>query len=485
MGAGETDAPLGRGRCAVSKLVALVVVLVASACNSREVVAVIPGQDVVDHTGFPLDDNRDVDILFVVDNSNSMEAEQAELAGNFRAIIDALERDGELPSVHIGVISTDVGGPPGGACTSGNEGAGLLRVEGKSCRGTNDETPFLFDRVDEDGVRTRNYDGELRDAFACMAELGIGGCGFEQPLEAVRLALEAPENQGFFRDHAYLAIIFVTDEDDCSVTEEARLLTDLGDRSPAVLESELGPFTSFRCFELGVTCDGPGDPRSPGLRRDCVPRVGSPYLQDVDRFVEAVRARKQLANQILVAAIAGDLEPVEVEMRRLPDSYDFDVPMLAYSCEETGLGEAVPPVRLAAFIEGFPLASRLTSICDDNLTGAVDEIVRLFRQQFGPPCLAGEPLDTDPTTLGLQPECVVIEVTAPGTDEERERVLPECDDPGTPLASSELPCFLLVPNPECDEHPTGLEVQVHYAEGVQVPAGTRAEVSCVSQRAEP
>jgi hypothetical protein len=454
-------------------LAALAVFAVLASCNSREVVAIDQEQDVVALSSFPLDDNRDVDILFVVDNSNSMAAEQAEIAGRFRALIDELERDGQLPSVHIGVVSTDVGGPDGGACTSGVDGAGQLLPSGVSCAGPNDGSLFLFDRVDDDGVRTKNYDGDLRDAFACMAEQGTGGCGFEQPLEAVRLALEHPANQGFVRDHAYLAIIFVTDEDDCSVTGPGELLIEDGDRTPAVLGSALGPFSSFRCFELGVECDGPGDPRAPGLRQDCVPATGSPYLEDVSTFVDAVLGAKEFPNQVLVAAIAGELEPVEVEMRLPENSYDFEIPLLAYSCT-SALGEAVPPIRLASFLDSFPLGSRLASICNDDLSGAVDQVVELIREVFGFPCLRGDP--AEPL------ECSVVEVTAAGTDFESERVLRECDNPADPRSSSRLPCYLMTPNPiDCPDTPTGLEVAVYYAEGFEVPPGTRAEVSCVGR----
>ena len=61
--------------------------------------------------------------------------------------------------------------------------------------------------------------------FTCIAALGEGGCGFEHTFASVLRALGADgqgsapfENQGFLRPDAYLAIVLVTNEDDCSAT---------------------------------------------------------------------------------------------------------------------------------------------------------------------------------------------------------------------------------------------------------------------------
>ena len=50
--------------------------------------------------------------------------------------------------------------------------------------------------------------------------------GFEQPLEAMYRALLDPEklNQGFLREDAFLAVIIISDEDDCS-TEDNRMFS--------------------------------------------------------------------------------------------------------------------------------------------------------------------------------------------------------------------------------------------------------------------
>src|SRR5262245_681481 len=54
--------------------------------------------------------SRDLDLLFVIDNSNSMMEEQAALASALPRFVDALSgAAGGLPNLHVGVISADVG----------------------------------------------------------------------------------------------------------------------------------------------------------------------------------------------------------------------------------------------------------------------------------------------------------------------------------------------------------------------------------------
>ncbi|HWN70895.1 MAG TPA: hypothetical protein VNM90_24805, partial [Haliangium sp.] len=184
-----------------------------------------------------------LDILFVVDDSDSMIEEQERLAGDLSALFDRLQGPTGLPDLHVGVISTDVGTPAAipGCLAPGDDGAlqsafdpgdgscndGTLSLDGK----------FVSDAPsDTTGTRETNYTGSLTDVLGCMVKLGTDGCGFEQPLEAVRLAFESPDNAGFLRTDAVLAVVFLTDEDDCSAFDPAMF-----DPSQTSLDSPLGP----------------------------------------------------------------------------------------------------------------------------------------------------------------------------------------------------------------------------------------------------
>jgi hypothetical protein len=190
-------------------LLSLAVPAVLAACAERDVRRLDPTPAPVDTWSIPITANRALDILFVVDDSRSMAGEQASLAANFPAFVGVLQTiQGGLPDVHLGVVSSNVGaaGMAGidGCAGDGDDGALLVR---EGCTGLTGR--FISDVADERGGRLRNYTGELDDLFACMAQLGTRGCGFEMHLESMYRALQPGRNPGFLRPDAYLAVIYV------------------------------------------------------------------------------------------------------------------------------------------------------------------------------------------------------------------------------------------------------------------------------------
>jgi hypothetical protein len=114
--------------------------------------------------------------------------------------------------------------------------------------------------------RTQNYTGNLADVFTCLATaVGVSGCGFEHQLQATRLALNPQRltdgtdinmaNVGFVRNKAYLAIILITDEDDCSAP-----VADAGNYGPnndnMFLQRLPDETASMRCAMRGSLCNG-------------------------------------------------------------------------------------------------------------------------------------------------------------------------------------------------------------------------------------
>jgi hypothetical protein len=168
------------------------------------------------------------------------------------------------------------------------------------------------------------------------------------------------------------------------------------------------------------------------------------------------------------------MDPVNV-IKKFDTRLDMDYLALDFSCTEDD-AEAVPPIRLKAFMDGFADdSSQLTSICEPDLSGALDDIAELIINK-ATPCVRGKLADLDPATEGLQPDCVITE-SGPGEDERR---LPVCDNQDSPQSSSNLPCFTLLEDPlQCAETPTHLSPKVYYAEGHTVLPGTTARVSCL------
>jgi hypothetical protein len=176
-----------------------------------------------------------VDVLLVVDDSGSMAAEQALLADAFPGLIERLltGTDPEtgnpvhvpVGDLHIGVVSTDmgVGGYEITTCEDspliGDDGILQHTPHGTGCDSSYPD--FLSYRVDTSANPDPAQMEELSRDFGCIAVLGTLGCGFEQQLEAAYKALVVNSlpggpNAGFLRDDSILAVIFVTDEEDCS-----------------------------------------------------------------------------------------------------------------------------------------------------------------------------------------------------------------------------------------------------------------------------
>src|ERR1700704_246022 len=206
-------------------LAAALTVGALAGCPDRSIDEVKPQQGRVEAKDIPVNVNRDLDLLFLIDDSPSMADKQANLAENFPKFIDVLRSiPGGLPNVHIGVVTSDMGtqGPPpstgpsigggaAGTCTDRGKD-GVLQTFAQPVTGL-----FLSDIADPvTGKRNPNYTGDLATVFGGIAT-GAGnlGCGFEQHLAAIQRALTNSANGDFLRPTAYLGIIIIADEDDC------------------------------------------------------------------------------------------------------------------------------------------------------------------------------------------------------------------------------------------------------------------------------
>jgi hypothetical protein len=362
--------------------------------------------------------NPNLDLLFVIDNSGSMYDEQESLAHWAQQyLFGALDLSAGLElNLHIGVISTDLGAGNYNisACEgSGDDGRLQNVARGIDCTGPTDL--YIRDVDDGQGGRERNYTGDLADTFACIARLGADGCGYERPLEAMQRALTHPDNAGFLREDALLAVVFITDEDDCSVTDTAMF-----NPAQSSIDSELGPLQSFRCFDFGVQCNEQ-DQREPGARTNCA-SAQSAYMDHVNTYAAFLRGLKRNPNLAMVAGIFGQAEPVVVTLD------DRGYPGLAPSCTGTvNGGEAYPGVRLTDFLKNFPGRNQFASICADDMAGPLQAISSFMGGVAGrSPCLYGNLADADAASPGIQPECRVFEVFDPDTAAERREEIRAC-----------------------------------------------------------
>ena len=200
-----------------------------------------------------------------------------------------------------------------------------------SCSGP--QGNFIRDVALESGERDRNFTGTLSETFSCIAQLGIKGCGFEQPLEAAHRALNNTniENAMFLRPDAFLAIILITDEDDCSAKSPQ-----LFDPNQDSIESQLGFLQSYRCYEFGIRCDGQRLDRTPKSYENCEPLTGDDaLLQDPNFYADFFKGLKDNPNKVIVAAITGNPGPVTTELvanKKCPETDPKCLPAMKPSC---------------------------------------------------------------------------------------------------------------------------------------------------------
>src|ERR1700712_2487111 len=104
------EVPVMRRAAIATSILSLVTAGLLAGCPDRGISEVNPAQGRVENKDIPVKINRDVDILFVVDDSPSMLDKQANLAANFPNFINVLNTiQGGLPDVHIGVVTSDLG----------------------------------------------------------------------------------------------------------------------------------------------------------------------------------------------------------------------------------------------------------------------------------------------------------------------------------------------------------------------------------------
>jgi hypothetical protein len=153
-----------------------------------------------------------VDLLFVIDNSGSMEDEQINLVNSFPEFVAEMQAKlVDTESYHVGVITSDSNQYNGGGCQT--HGALVTRTGGVNSS----------NQVCAPYASGKNYMNEADDLgarFACAGQVGTGGDGNEQPmytmLQAVAPGINGPGgcNDGFIRPDALLVVVVITDEED-------------------------------------------------------------------------------------------------------------------------------------------------------------------------------------------------------------------------------------------------------------------------------
>lgn len=313
-----------------------------------------------------------LDVLFMIDNSGSMRKPQALLRRAFPAFEAAIRNpQGVLPSLHIGVVSSDLGaGDYGGSTPCGRPDGdmGKLRVR-DGCGIQPGSPPFIISlkiKPGDGGTGTMtNFAGSLSDVFSCVADLGDSGCGFEHQLESVRRALAGSTESGFLRADAALAIILLTDEDDCSAPADSDLFKD---------RQFDGQQMSLRCSLVGHECNGSPPPNVPfetSIANCTAAADGGGRLipvQDISSFVKGLNPN--FPQRITVSAITGLPADPSAEYA-FTNTGELDVEPI---CGGKNGSTAKPSLRITQFVNSFGAQGTLETICADDYAPALKRI---------------------------------------------------------------------------------------------------------------
>jgi hypothetical protein len=323
----------------------------------------------------PIIPATDLDLLFMVDNSNDMVEQHTALAMQLPRLFRELA--GLYETIHVGVVTSDMGS--GGfavpTCTESNFGDdGILRTTGNTavtgCSAS--YPPFLAFNPATDDI------GAFANEVSCVAVTGTGGCGFEQPLEAILKAVTPSTvlptgrfdgvfsmgttghadgaNAGFLRRDADLAIVLLTKEEDCSALDP-----ELFNPTSSVYSGDL----NLRCFSF------------PGA------------VQPFERYADGLTAGRD-ARRIHFLPIVGvpdeaagsDFEAILAH----PDMQELIDPSmptrLRPSCNIPGLGFAYPPRRIVdvgRLLDAQGASVSIQSVCQADFTPAIDALIALLR----------------------------------------------------------------------------------------------------------
>jgi hypothetical protein len=478
------------------------------ACTSRTLEAPVITPTATVTTNFTQKINNEIDILFMVDNSSSMTEMQQKLYDQLPTFMQVLESIPNPPSLHVAVVSSDMGAPGDSTgsimCTSfGDNGAFQSSPRSDSKLGItctdstlatpqnqqNNDNTFISD---DNGVKNFT-DPDISTVFQCIAFLGDTGCGFEHQLASIDHALGSDNfqpdpnnpgqlipsppstNAGFLRPEAYLGIVILTNEDDCSAPQNTQLYSlNVGGSGQQNIMNALGPIQNYRCNEFGHLCKDPasGDPNAliePPLNppndhqgtaaapllamTDCQSNDTNGLTTPVQQFIDDVKKLKtDPDNQILVAAISAPTAPYAVAW--IPEVNGQNTqpgelwPEVLHSCGAIGGPDVNPDpktqnasdgsfgdpgVRISQFVSAFPNFVQ-ASICDPSYAQSMTAIATKLGQLITPPCITGK-IQTDSSG---NPMCSVTEHLTDMQGTKSDRTVPGCASNG-----GALPCWTL------------------------------------------
>lgn len=360
-----------------------------------------------------------VDLLIVIDTAPSMAEEQALLADALYTFVETLTDPGTeatyhaVESMRVAVVTSNLGVAYGEDLEIPDDGdvPPALLQEPASCAGRGDDgafqeievgsvsiggeplaCPVLEDAWAESSEWDDDADDDVALGAACLTQQGTEGCGLAQPLASAVAALNREGQSSLLGCGCdLLAVLLVTDEDDCSMEDAPGLFG-----TPAFEDPEM----------LDIACRADGSDE---------------YLFDVESLFDAIAWAKGSPGSVLFAAITGvpnegtaaaacegrgdeigaclDREEMQLapEQPGLPEDEAWAFrPACARSESGATVTSAAPARRIVELAnDHFGQNAYVSSICNVDWGPAMDDFAKMILSRM-PRICASEPLDWDP-----------------------------------------------------------------------------------------
>lgn len=249
---------------------------------------------------------------------------------------------------------------------------------------------------------------DIATRFSCVAELGVNGCSVEQQLESMWKAL-APNadrsfsrgsggqgtlpglNAGFLRPEAILAVIVVTDEEDCSSPDTSAQML-YGSQDLLQINLECGRSTAL-LHPVERYLNGLKSLKSPEFQDRVIFAgiVGVPLASATQgQSLDQILMRPDMQFAMTGGVLGGTVRPV--------------------CTARGGAGSATPARRIVEVARGFGENGVVTSICEDDYRAALDAVIGKIAGKLSGECLPRR-LTRNPNGLV---SCRVVELKAPG-----------------------------------------------------------------------
>ncbi len=146
--------------------------------------------------------NNKIDILWVVDNSGSMDSLQTNLVNNFTSFVSSFQAKGFDFQIAVTTSDAYLAGPN----FKNDNGRSMLK-DGGLINGVSKHSGYPI---------ITNATPDIPGTFLINAVQGSGGSGDERAFSSIVETLNNPSNSKFHRPGAFLAVIVLSDEDDFS-----------------------------------------------------------------------------------------------------------------------------------------------------------------------------------------------------------------------------------------------------------------------------